>query len=182
MTERGPVAPSDGAEVRRGPAPATPHAQAAKVLTTGLSVSMVLGIVAYLAKSAAAEEQAKADAELLAQIAALQQTTTSSLTLGATATLVVGDSTSVPPLETLVPGQTPVTAQPVGGSASGGATGGASSGGSTGGTGSTGGGTAGTTAPPTATTVAPNPPATTTPPPPPPPPPPTTSTTTAVSG
>jgi hypothetical protein len=178
MTDRSSKDSPATVEVRRGTAPATPHAQAAKVLTTGLSVSMVLGIVAYLANSAAAEEQAKAEADLLAQIAALQQTTTTSLLLDTTATFVVGDTTSVPPLETLVPGQTPVTAQPVGGSTAGGASGstGSGSGGSTGGT------TPVTAAPPTATTVVANPPVTTTPPPPPPPPPPTTSTTTAVSG
>ncbi len=47
-------------------APKVPHAHAAKILTAGLSTSMVLGIVSYMAHSANVQDAAQARAALRA--------------------------------------------------------------------------------------------------------------------
>lgn len=96
----------------------TAHAQAAKVLTTGASVSMVFGIVAYMAHSTAAAEEAAQLLELQAQ-QALQTTQLSaqqaggapSATLpGSMPMMVVLPDGSIVPASTLIPGAVPTSA------------------------------------------------------------------------
>lgn len=93
----------------------TAHAQAAKVLTTGASVSMVLGIVAYMAHSTAAAEEAAQLQELQAQqatqLAAQQAGVAPSTTLpGSMPVMVVLPDGSIVPASTLIPGAVPTSA------------------------------------------------------------------------
>lgn len=88
---------------------ATAHAQAAKVLTTGVSLSMVLGIVAYMSHSVAVEERIAKEQELQAQLAA--STTQAGVAAASSLpTVALTDGTLVGG-STLVPGSTPTAAQ-----------------------------------------------------------------------
>ncbi|MFM2182968.1 MAG: hypothetical protein RJB61_1262 [Actinomycetota bacterium] len=93
----------------------TAHAQAAKVLTTGASVSMVFGIVAYMAHSTAVAEEAaqlqELQAQQAAQLAAQQGGVAPSTTLpGSMPMMVVLPDGSIVPASTLIPGAVPTSA------------------------------------------------------------------------
>lgn len=93
----------------------TAHAQAAKVLTTGASVSMVFGIVAYMAHATAVAEEAAKLQELRAQqatqLAAQQGGAAPATTLpGSVPMMVVLPDGSIVPASTLMPGAVPTGA------------------------------------------------------------------------
>lgn len=129
----------------------TAHAQAAKVLTTGASVSMVFGIVAYMAHATAVAEEAATLQELQAQqatqLAAQQGGAAPATTLpGSVPMMVVLPDGSIVPASTLMPGAVPTSAVAGAGSTATTPVGGAGTA-----TGGAGGGSAGTTQPDTTT-------------------------------